>query len=541
MSDVFISYARSTAKQAQAVAAALRALGYSVWIDDDLPAHRTYSRVIEEQIASAKAAVVIWSADAVQSEWVMSEANRAREDRKLVQVITDKARLPMPFDTIQCADLSGWTGDLQAPGWRKVVASIADLVGGQASAPAPLADAPLPLPSKPSIAVMPFANLSGDPEQNYFADGMVLEIAAALSRFRSIFVIAGGSTLPFKGRAVSPQDVGRQLGVRYVLEGSVRKAGARVRIGVQLMDANDGAQVWADRFEGALDDVFALQDAVAQSAAGVIEPTIQTAEVRRAIKRPTDNMGSYDLYLRALPKYVSIEKSGVTEALQLLNQAIELDPEFGAALGLAATCEGLVVSYGWSEDPDSRLRKAIELNHRAVKAAGDDAQVVAGAAITRTYFELDPQGAVALIDRAVALNPGSEFVWLSSGIVRLVLGQTEQAVEHLELSMRLAPSGPRRGIQINCMAMARFQQRRFEDCIVLMREFTQESAASPLGHAFLAASYGLLGQRKAATEALVKYQNLTRAPIEDWAARMLHDPSQRQLFLDGIALAGSPS
>jgi len=206
MSDVFISYARSTAKQAQQVAVALRGQGYTVWIDDDLPAHRTYSRVIEEQMTAAKAAVVIWSADAVQSEWVLSEANRAREDHKLVQVITDTSRLPMPFDTIQCADLTGWTGDLDAPGWRKVVASIADLIGAGAVPNDPLADNPPPLPTKPSIAVLPFDNLSGDPEQDYFADGMVVEIVEALSRIRSIFVIASGSGLSFKSKGVAAQD-----------------------------------------------------------------------------------------------------------------------------------------------------------------------------------------------------------------------------------------------------------------------------------------------------------------------------------------------
>ena len=209
----------------------------------------------------------------------------------------------MPFDTIHCADLVGWEWCwADAQNWRRVIASIADLTGGTggtsaAPVPNPFVEAPLPLPSKPSIAVMPFANLSGDPEQEYFADGMVTEITTALSRIRSIFVIASASTLSFKGKAVSPQEVGRQLGVRYVLEGNVRKAGARVRISVQLIDAGDGAQVWADRFEDTLDDIFALQDAVALNVTAVIEPTVQTAEVRRAGKRPTDNMGSYDLYL----------------------------------------------------------------------------------------------------------------------------------------------------------------------------------------------------------------------------------------------------
>jgi adenylate cyclase len=301
MSDVFISYARSTARQAQQVAEALRGLGYSVWIDDDLPAHRTYSRVIEEQMAVAKATVVIWSADAVQSEWVLSEANRAREDRKLVQLATDKSRLPMPFDTVQCTDLAGWSGDTEAAGWRKVAASVADLVGGATVTATQVADVPLPLPSKPSIAVIPFTNLSGDPEQDYFADGMVVEIVEALSRIRSIFVIASGSSLSFKGKGVGAQDAARQLGVRFVLEGSVRKAGGRVRIGVQLIDAADSTQIWSHHFEDTLEDVFALQDRIAVSVAGVVEPSLHQAEIRRASVRPTDNMGSYDLHLRALP------------------------------------------------------------------------------------------------------------------------------------------------------------------------------------------------------------------------------------------------
>jgi adenylate cyclase len=295
MADVFISYARATgAGQAQQVVRGLRGLGYSVWIDDELPAHRAYSGVIAEQIAAAKAAVVIWSAEAAQSEWVLSEANRAREAHKLVQVAMDAAPLPMPFDAIHCVDLAGWDGEADAPGWRKVVASVSDLVAGApASAAAgaapppspvslpPPASPPLPTPlsqpDKPSIGVMPFANLSGDPEQEYFADGMVEEIVGALSRYRSIFVIGSGSTFSFKGTGATPREVGRQLGVRYVLEGSVRKAGARVRIAVKLTDAADGVQIWADRFEDTLDDLFALQDKVALAVAGVLEPTVREA------------------------------------------------------------------------------------------------------------------------------------------------------------------------------------------------------------------------------------------------------------------------
>ncbi len=227
MSDVFISYARSTAREAQAVAAALRGLGYEVWLDDELPAHRAYADVIEERVREATAVVVIWSAEAAKSEWVRSEASIARAAHSLVQLTLDKSPLPMPFDQTQCADLRGWTGDPEAPGWKKVVARIADLVGGTPVAVASATAGPPPLPSKPSIAVLPFTDMTGSEGQDYFVDGMVEEITTALSRIRSIFVIASSSALTFKGKAVGAQDAARQLGVRYVLEGSVRKAGGR--------------------------------------------------------------------------------------------------------------------------------------------------------------------------------------------------------------------------------------------------------------------------------------------------------------------------
>ena len=259
MTDIFISYSRSIEPQAERIAEALGALGYSVWRDDQLPAHKAYTDVTEEHLRAAKAVLVIWTTEAAKSQWVRAETEVARLAGTLVQLSLDGAVPPLPFNQIQCADLNGWSGDTDAPGWKKVLASIADLTGGAA----PIAAAPLALPPKPSIAVMPFAHLSGDPEQDYFADGMVEEIAAALSRIRSIFVIASSSTSVFRGKTVQSQEVARQLGVRYVLEGSVRKAGGRIRIAVNLIDASDGVQFWADRFEDTLDDVFALQDEVA--------------------------------------------------------------------------------------------------------------------------------------------------------------------------------------------------------------------------------------------------------------------------------------
>ena len=535
MSDVFISYARSTATQAQAVAEALRGLGYTVWIDDDLPAHRTYSRVIEEQMTAAKAAVVIWSADAVKSEWVLSEANRAREDRKLVQVSTDTARLPMPFDTIQCADMAGWSGDPDTPGWRKVIASIGDLVGAPGVSTAPTATVPPPLPNKPSITVLPFANLSGDPEQDYFADGMVEEITRALSRFKSIFVIGAGSGLSFKGKGVTPQEAARLLGVRYALEGSVRKAGNRVRIAVKLIDATDGVQIWADRFEDTLEDVFALQDKVALSVAGVIGTAVQQADSRRASARPTENLNSYDLYLRALSLNRVYGRASSQGALDLLDRAIALDPHYGAALSLAATFRSAIAVNGWSDDPERHLAEAGSLIRRALEVSGDDPDVLSRLAMTTLLIGGDVETAASLSDRAMALNPGSASVWGVSGVVRIYLGEPQLGFEHLETALRLDPLSQQRDIWIFRQAFARFAQGRLAETVTLLKEAAQIQPDAPWINAFLAASYGHLGEKNAADEAIARYRSASSREIRDWGTRF--PPFMQKRLLDGIALA----
>jgi TolB-like protein/Tfp pilus assembly protein PilF len=531
MSDVFISYAHSTAKQAQGAAAALRAAGYSVWLDDDLAAHRAFTHAIEEQLAAARAALVIWSADAAKSEWVLSEANRAREDHKLVQLLIDKTRLPMPFDQVQCADLAGWSGEAEHANWRKVIASIAELVGGERpSPPTPLADAALPLPSKPSIAVMPFANLSNDPEQEYFADGMVEEITTALSRIRSIFVIAAGSTLPLKGAGVSAQEAARRFGVRYVLEGSVRRSGERVRIAVKLVDAVEATQIWAERFDDTLQDVFDLQDRVALSVAGVIEPEIKDAEVRRASRRPTDNMGSYDLYLRAYCLFRETTKPDMLAALDLLERASALDPDFAMAVALQASIHRFLILYGWSDDPERQRQQSIAFAHRALSLSRDDPEVLGYAAHAIAQDERELVAATALIDRATSLNPGSAAAWAISGLLRAYAGDPDNAVEHLERSMRLSPASSLRAPQLSTLGVARFQQRRYADAATLLKEAGQ-LRDTPAIEAYLAASYGHLGQLDDARDALARHRAMTAMPPTTTL------PRDRKAFADGIALA----
>jgi len=302
--------------------------------------------------------------------------------------------------------------------------------------------------------------MSGDPEQEYFADGMVEEIITALSRIRWLFVIARNSTFTYKGRAVDVKEVGRELGVRYVLEGSVRKAGTQVRITGQLIDALTGTHLWADRFDGSLEDVFDLQDKVASGVAAVIEPALQAAETARSASRPTDDLTAYDLYLRA---YAMVSESAreISEALLLMEQAIARDPRYGPALAWAGFCCHRLFHDSQSEDPLADRRKGIAFVRRALEVAGHDPGVLANAAQTLAYFGEDIGAAIALIDRALAFNPNYARGWNISGVLRLWAGLPDVAIEHAEASLRLSPRagvGPSFAI----IGFAHFIARRFD-------------------------------------------------------------------------------
>jgi adenylate cyclase len=324
-----------------------------------------------------------------------------------------------------------------------------------------------PLPDRPSIAVLPFANMSGDPEQEYFADGMVEEITTALSRIRWLFVVARNSSFTYKGQAIDVKQVGRELGVRYVLKGSVRKAGSRMRIAAQLIEARSGRHIWADRFDGSLEDVFDLQDKVAFSVAGVIEPALQSAETARLVARPTKDPTAYDLYLRAHARHVSAgPQSG--EALRLLEKAIQRDPQYGPALALAAFCHSRLYMgghsplymRGLSEDPEASKRKAADFARRALAVAGDDPAILANAAYALAYIGEDLGAMMALIDRALALNPSFARGWYISAALRVWAGQLDIAIEHAEKSLRLCPR-ERVGWTQFIIGAAHFYSRRF--------------------------------------------------------------------------------
>ena len=401
--------------------------------------------------------------------------------------------------------------------------------------PAPTSAAPvLALPDKPSIAVLPFANMSGDPEQEYFVDGMVEEIITALSRIRWLFVIARNSSFTYKGQAVDVKRVGRELGVRYVLEGSVRKGGNRVRITAQLIDALTDAHLWADRFDGSLEDVFKLQDEVASSVAGVIEPALQAAEIRRSAERPTSDLTAYDLYLRALPLYESGEKNQTIEALELLGRAFERDPRYSLALALAAQCHAHLHVSGWTDDPKLHRRRAVDLAQRALRGAGDDPNTLGRAAHALGYSGGDLGAATALIDRCLELNPSYASGWINSGWLRLWAGQPDLAIEHLETGLRLNPRDRQHGAVMG-IGVGHFFARRLENAAAMLLRSLQERPNWVPTYRFLASCYAHMGRLDEARETIERVRQITLVVVP--SATHWRDPEQRAFYLEGLRLA----
>jgi TolB-like protein len=300
----------------------------------------------------------------------------------------------------------------------------------------------LTLPDKPSIAILPFTNLSSDPEQEYFADGVVEDIITGLSRSKSLFVIARQSTFTYKGKAVDIKQVGRELGVRYALEGSVRKAGNRLRITGQLIDAATGVHLWAHRFEGGLEDIFDLQDQMTASVVGAIAPRLQQAEIERAKRKPTESLDAYDYYLRGMASFYLWTREGMSEALRMFYRAIELDPDFAAAHGMAAWCYGARKSYCWMNDRVQEIAETARLARRAVELGRDDAAALSAGGYTLAYVVGDLDDGAAFIDRALALNPNLAAAWYHSGVARNWLGEPDSAIERLARAMRLSPLDP---------------------------------------------------------------------------------------------------
>jgi len=409
-------------------------------------------------------------------------------------------------------------------------------VGSSPAANQPISPAPaLPLPDKPSIAVLPFANMSGDLEQEYFVDGMVEEIITALSRIRWLFVIARNSSFTYKGQAVDVKQVGRELGIRYVLEGSVRKAGGRVRITAQLIDAQSGAHLWADRFDGALEDIFELQDQVAVSVAGVIEPALQAAETARSATRPTRDLTAYDLYLRAYAMYSGSHQRLMREALALLEEAIARDPQYGPALGFAAFCCMQLASDAAAPDRDATRQKGIDFGRRAVELAESAPGVLADAAMALASFGEDIEAMIVLVDRALAFNSSYARGWHISGFLRLWAGQADLAIEHGGRALRLSPRAQARLTSL-LLGYALFFSRRFEEAVPRLRAAIEETPVFPTPYRFLAACYAHMGLLDEAGATIARLRAITPEVMANYQLPF-RDPGHRELYLSGLRLA----
>ena len=424
MSDVFISYARETEARALQVAEALRTLGYGVWRDDEIPAHRAFGDVIEEQLRAARAVVVLWSAQAARSEWVRSEAERGRIERKLIQITLDRTELPMPFEQIQCADLSDWTGDAEAPAWLKVVASLAALTG-RAGPPTGGATQRRLRRDRPSICVLPFVNMSGDPEQDYFSDGISEDIITDHSKVSALSVASRNTAFSYKGRRINVAEVARALSVSHVLEGSVRRAGGRVRITGQLIEGSSDSHVWAERYDRDLNDIFALQDEISEAIVTALKLKLLPQEKTAIARRGTTSVEAYDLYLMAR-QYLETGNQGDPrrdEAIaRLCRRATEIDAGYARAWALMGHAQStLALVHGRAhEDGLTAAERALALDPDLAEAHSVRARVLQAQARHDEAF--------AEIELALGLDPQSMEVNIRAANMYLGARRFAQAI-----------------------------------------------------------------------------------------------------------------
>ena len=553
MSQVFVSYARSTAAQADAIAIALRDRGLQVWRDNQIPPHRAYTDVIEEKLSAAKAVVAVWSAEAVASEWVRSEANRAREDRKLVQVTVDGAQPPMPFDQIHCADLSAWNGDLTDPEWLAVVSSVEELVAsGSARRPRsqrqdaksrtkgsltpepPLIHlAPFAPPPRLSIAVLPFKALAG---QAYLAEAIAEDLVTALARWRWFLVIARNSSFRYRSRTPDIRRIGTELGVRYALEGSIRKVGSRVRVSVQLSDALSGLNVWAEQIDCPLVDILRLQDEVTERIVAAIEPEIRLAEGARVAHISLSDFNALDCYYRGMWHLNRLSQTDDVRARKLFLQAIDKDPDLSLGyIGLARVLYGEAI-FGWASDGDRALREAADAARRAIALDARDAGghfALSGAAL----YLGEHDAALANARRAIELNPNFAYAHYRLGQVLIFAGKPAEAIEPIKRSLRLSPYDPQAPSMLETLALAHYHARQFENAIACAA--AGASTAGMSGSSVRAASLARLGRQGEAASEFQVANHSSPSPSRPRAAPYAQ-AADSEFLREGFRMAGAP-
>jgi TolB-like protein/class 3 adenylate cyclase/Flp pilus assembly protein TadD len=396
--------------------------------------------------------------------------------------------------------------------------------------------------SRPSIAVLPFANMSGDAEQEYFADGMVEEIITELSHMRWLSVIARNSSFTYKGKSVDVKQVGRELGVRYVLEGSVRKSGNRVRITGQLIDTSTAAHLWADRFDGGIEDIFDLQDQVTANVVGAIAPRLEQAEIERAKRRPTESLDAYDYFLRGLASLYQWTRESNDEALRLFRRAIELDPNFAVAHGMAAWSFVWRKVNGWISDRANELAEVERLARRAVELGPDDVVALAGGGYALVFVVHDLDEGPAVMERALALNPNHAWTLNSSGWTKAFLGDTDTAIKYLTDAIRLSPLDPHIFRAHGGLALAHFLAGRYDEAIKWAEVSLRERPNFIAAMRELAAANALAGRLAEAQKAMARLRQIDPAvrvsTVKDWLP--LRRPEDLKRLQEGLRMAGLP-
>jgi len=410
----------------------------------------------------------------------------------------------------------------------------------QASILRPVSKPTLPLPEKPSIAVLPFENMSGDAEQEYFADGIVEEIITALSKFRQLFVIARNSSFTYKGRTVDVKQVGRDLGVRYLLEGSVRKAGGKLRIIGQLIDATTGAHLWADRFEGSLENVFELQDQLTAKVVGAIEPNIRSAEISRARVKPPNDFTSYDRYLQALPCLYEHSVESLTRAETLLRDAVERDSSYADAIAALANCV-FRLSLAGAKEFSEGMRAALALSRQAVSLDSNSAEVLATGASCEAACSGSFAWSADLAEAAIRAKPNSMYVLMQCAGAFAYAGESERAIDVYQRAWRINPIDPLGFLIIRGIGIAHFFARRFEDAASWENRVLQQHSYDVVARRYLAASLAHLGRLTEAREMVAEIlrlqpnSSLTRSRRSSFKYGWMSE-----LYVSGLQMAGLP-
>jgi len=487
-----------------------------------------------EPVALGKRAILVLRAlierpGALVSKEALIEAAWAGQAVEEGNLTVQIAALRRAFGTVSGGD--GWIETMPRRGYRFVGPVLAAVVPS------------LALPEKPSLVVLPFQNMTGDADQEYFVDGMVEEITTAIARLPWLFVIARNSAFTYKGKLIDVKQMAQELGVRYVLEGSVRKAANRVRITGQLIDTETGAHIWADHFDGALDDIFDLQDQVASNVAGAIEPKLRQSEIERATRKPAVNLTAYDLYLRALAQSYRYTEDGLGEAVVLARQALAIDPSYAPAAAMISVCRWMQRVQGWGALSADDVGEACGLARQALEAERDDAETIWQAAMTLFRLAGETALAAAALDRALALNPNAAHAWMARGNIHASRNQPEAAIEAIERARRLSPFDRYSFFYAFTIAMAHFGARRFDQAAEwadrALHDQPRLASAMRLKVAALAYLGDLDEARAELTRLLAIDPKVTIAGYRAYAAHFLA-PAALELQITGLRLAGMP-